>query len=284
MKFIYKLSLAIILLFFVRSHSFAFTVDLRPEEVAPGDVFFLRIATDSDSSAAGNSPKAEFSGKTINFYQDTDNQFIALVPVDIETSPQDYSITIAFEGKEKIAYIRIKKHEFPIRPLTLPEEKVILSPENLKRAEREAEALTSILSQNTLRVWDGQFIKPTDTEASEAFGVRRIMNKKHTSVHRGMDYKGQIGTPVRALNYGTVVLRDELFFGGNTVVIDHGMGIYSIYMHLSEFHVAKDEKVSKGQIIGLVGMSGRATGPHLHLGVKLLGVNINPEALFRLEL
>jgi len=99
-----------------------------------------------------------------------------------------------------------------------------------------------------------------------------------------MDYRGQLGTPVRALNAGTVVLRDDLFFGGNTLIIDHGMGLYSIYMHLSEFQVADDEKVSKGQIIGLVGMSGRATGPHLHLGVKLEGININPEALFKLRL
>jgi murein DD-endopeptidase MepM/ murein hydrolase activator NlpD len=109
------------------------------------------------------------------------------------------------------------------------------------------------------------------------------MNEKKTSVHGGMDYKGETGTPVKAVNSGRIVLNEELFFGGNTLIIDHGMGLFSVYMHLSEFRVSKDEKVLKGQIIGLVGMSGRATGPHLHLGVKLHGTNVNPLSLFKLD-
>ncbi len=283
-KAVYISFLTCILVSLLSVQSYAFSVEVQPEAVIPGDVFLLTVASDRNPSAAGSFPLAEAFGRKMDFYQDASNHFTALVPVDIETPPKNYSITITFEGEKKTVRIRIKKHVFPTQQLTLPEEKVILNPEDLKRAEREAELLTNILSRRNHREWNGRFIAPTDTAVSEVFGVKRIMNGKKTSIHKGMDYRGQLGTPVRALNAGTVVLRDDLFFGGNTLIIDHGMGLYSIYMHLSEFQVADDEKVSKGQIIGLVGMSGRATGPHLHLGVKLEGININPEALFKLRL
>ncbi len=259
-------------------------VELHPKEVVPGDIFILKVQSEKNSSSSGSFPEAEFFGRKLNFYQDADNHFMTLVPVDIDTSPKHYSITITFEGEKKIAHIRIKPYKFLTKKITLPEEKVILSPEDLKRAEREEELLKTVLSQYTTRIWDGHFITPTDTVFSEGFGVKRIMNNKKTSIHRGIDYKGDKGTPVRAVNSGTVVLRDDLFFGGNTVIIDHGMGLFSIYMHLSEFRVSQGEKILKGQPIGLVGMSGRATGPHLHLGIKLMGINVNPLSLFKLEL
>jgi murein DD-endopeptidase MepM/ murein hydrolase activator NlpD len=283
-KAVYISLSAIILAYLIPFPSYAFTVKVQPEEVIPGDVFYLTVAADRNPSISGNSPRAELFGKKVDFYQDSDNHFIALIPVDIDTLPQDYSITITFEGEEEILHIKIKEHEFPTEHLTLPEEKVILSPGDLKRAEKEAELMKSVLSRTTLREWGGRFTAPADTEVSEEFGVNRIMNGKKNSVHGGLDYRGQTGTPVKAVNSGTVVLREDLFFGGNTVVIDHGMGLFSVYMHLSEFQVAKDKKVSKGQVIGLVGMTGRATGPHLHFGIKLQGVNVNPLSLFKLEL
>jgi murein DD-endopeptidase MepM/ murein hydrolase activator NlpD len=262
----------------------ALNVELAPKEVFPGDLFLLKIKVDRSSPDSPDSPHAEFAGKMIDFYQDAADHFIALVPVDIDTSPKKYNIKVKSGKNEKIARIRVKPYKFLTKKITLPEEKVILSPEDLERSKREAELLENILSRNTERVWNRSFIKPTDTALSEMFGVKRIMNGKRTSIHRGIDYKGETGTPIKAVNSGIVVLSDELFFGGNTLVIDHGMGLFSIYMHLSEFHVSAGETVSKGQVIGLVGMTGRATGPHLHFGIKLLGVNVNPEALFKLEL
>ncbi|RJQ20302.1 MAG: M23 family metallopeptidase [Nitrospiraceae bacterium] len=261
---------------------FAMNVELRPEKVIPGDVFLLRVQP--DKSAAGNTPQAEFAGRKIGFYQDADNHFIALVPVDIDTSPGKYPVTIKAGDEEKISHVNVGPHKFPTKKITLPGEKVILSPEDLQRAGKEAELLKNILSQTTSPEWDGRFKAPMDTKVSETFGVKRIMNGKKTSVHGGLDYKGQMGAPVKAVNAGTVVLRDEFFFGGNTLVIDHGMGLFSVYMHLSEFKVSKDEKISKGHVIGLVGMTGRATGPHLHFGFNLQGVRVNPASLFKLKL
>jgi murein DD-endopeptidase MepM/ murein hydrolase activator NlpD len=266
----------------LHSLSYAFHVDLTPEEVFPGDVFLLKINTDNNAAIA--LPDAEFAGKKIDFYQDSDDHVIALVPVDINTSPRKYDIKVRSGKDQKIIYVNVKPFKFPTIKMTLPKEKVTLNPKDLKRAEKEVDIMNKVLSQSTGRKWNGLFTTPTDTEVSEVFGVKRIMNKTHNSVHRGIDYRGKMGTPVRAVNSGTVVLRKDLFFGGNTLVIDHGMGLFSIYMHLSEFHVSMGETVSKGQVIGLVGMTGRATGPHLHFGFKLAGVSVNPEALFKLEL
>ena len=131
---------------------------------------------------------------------------------------------------------------------------------------------------------DRKFSHPTDTETSTLFGVKRIMNEVKTSVHRGMDFRGKTGTPVKAINSGTVVLTEDLFYGGNTLIVDHGMGLYSVYMHMSKFETKKGNQVSKGDVIGLIGSSGRVTGPHLHMSVKLNGISVNPESLFDLDL
>jgi murein DD-endopeptidase MepM/ murein hydrolase activator NlpD len=133
-------------------------------------------------------------------------------------------------------------------------------------------------------MWEGKFIAPLENEISTVFGTKRVMNEKWTSVHRGMDIRGKEGEQVRASNSGKVVLSEELFYGGNTLVLDHGQGIFSVYMHLSGFNVKSGDIVSKGDAIGLVGSSGRSTGPHLHFGVKVVGINVNPVSLMKLEL
>ena len=159
-----------------------------------------------------------------------------------------------------------------------------MSAEDQTRVEEEY-----LLQQNLWEIvtdmsWNGGFIMPTDTPVSEKFGVIRIFNEKKNSVHRGIDLKGKTGTPVRAINSGKVVLRKKLFYGGDTLVLDHGMGLLSVYMHLSEYKVPEGAMVQKGEIVGLVGMTGRATGPHLHMSVKLQGVSVNPLSLIGLDL
>jgi len=280
-KFSYRFLLVVLLFLITLPLSFAFSFELKPKEVIPGDVFSIAVHANKDITAL---PIAEFDGIKIDFYRDINARLIALVPVDIETKPKKYPVSVHYGDDKETKYVTIKPHSFQTKKITLPEEKVILRPEDLKRAEKETELMNNTLSQVTDRLWDGRFTAPTDTGISEPFGTKRIMNGKRTSVHRGIDYKGKTGTPVNAVNAGIVVLKEDLFFGGNTVVLDHGMGLFSVYMHLSEFRVEKGDAISKGQIIGLVGMSGRATGPHLHFGLKLQGVSVNPLSLFKLEL
>ncbi len=278
-KSVYKLLSAVSFILLTCIDSYALEAVATPREVKPGDAFLLTVE-------AAPAPRAEavFRGKKIPLYAAPDNRLVALVPVGIDTPPGRYDVTVKRGDGEIKAPVTVMPHRFRTIKLTLPEEKVTLSPENLKRAAREAARLKKIWPETTARVWAGRFVPPTDTEVTEVFGVKRIMNEKKTSVHRGMDFRGKTGTPVRAINSGRVVLEDELFFGGNTLIIDHGTGLYSVYMHLSRFNVKEGEEVSAGQIIGFIGSSGRVTGPHLHMSVRLSGVSVNPESLFALRL
>lgn len=274
-----KIILLFLPIFLLSPISDAFNLDIAPDEVIPGDVIALTIPYNGSSSVKGT-----FRGTDISFYPADNGRLIALLPVDINTKAGNHKITIEQEDQSKEYPINVRSHKFKTVKLSLPKKKVTLSKEDGERAVREANLLKKIWSRKNGRLWEGRFIPPTDTELSQVFGVKRIMNEVKTSIHKGTDYRGKKGTPVKSINSGTVVLTDDLFFGGNTVVVDHGMGLYSIYMHLSKFEVSKGDSVNKGQLIGLIGSTGRATGPHLHMSVKLNGISINPESLFKLKL
>jgi murein DD-endopeptidase MepM/ murein hydrolase activator NlpD len=240
-KPLHKIIVSVIAVLLISAPSFAFNVETTPQPIVPGDIFLLKIKTDKPGSV-----EAEFLGESITFSPIEKGQLISLVPVDINTKPGEYIISVKEGEKTQSALVIVSPHEFETINLTLPEGKVTLSPENQKRVEKEYILQKKIWDKSTNRSWQGQFIYPLDTEISTEFGVKRIMNKKKTSVHRGTDFRGKTGTPVRALNSGTVVLSEDLFYGGNTLIIDHGMGLYSVYMHLSKFNTKKGEKVSKG--------------------------------------
>ena len=138
----------------------------------------------------------------------------------------------------------VKPARFSTLNLTLPDDKVFLSPENLRRAQEEKQKLRSLFQVVSEKLWDGSFVIPLANEFSTAFGTKRIMNKKRISIHRGLYIRGKKEETVKASNHGRVVLAEELFFGGNTVIIDHGQGIYTIYMHLSEFKVKPEEIIA----------------------------------------
>lgn len=134
------------------------------------------------------------------------------------------------------------------------------------------------------REWAGDFHPPVKAEISDVFGTSRTFNGKTQSVHQGLDYAVPEGTPVAALNSGTVLLAQPLFFEGNCVVLDHGQGLLTLYMHLSKFKVKEGERVTGGEKIGLSGGTGRATGPHLHVAVRWEGIYLNPATLLGLQL
>ncbi len=265
-----------LLLFPFAVHSYE--IKVMPETVKPGDIFLLTI------KGATNPVKISFQEKQLQYQSIEDGRLISLVPVDVNTGPGKYDIIVTQGKTQRSAGVEVIDHKFKTIKLTLPKGKVSLSPENQKRANGEAVMLNKTWTPNTSIAWDSRFTHPTNTEISSVFGVKRIMNEVKTSVHRGTDFRGKTGTPVMAINSGTVVLSEDLFYGGNTLIVDHGMGLYSIYMHLSKFDVQKKESVSKGDVIGLIGSSGRATGPHLHMSVKLNGISVNPESLFELDL
>ncbi len=259
----------------------AFHAEVLPQEINQGDAFIIKV---TDMPASSPPPVADFSGKRLYFSSCGDACSIALGAIEMKTKPGTYTMEISVGKQKKTLTFTVNPTNFPTLNLTLPDDKVFLSPENLKRVEEENKKLQSIFQIVSEKQWDGRFILPLVNDFSTVFGTKRIMNKKRESIHRGLDIRGNMGEKVTASNHGRVVLTEELFFGGNTVIIDHGQGIYTIYMHLSEFKVHPEQIISKGNTIGLVGASGRATGPHLHFGVKVLNVNTNPVSIIGLNL
>ena len=122
----------------------------------------------------------------------------------------------------------------------------------------------------------GPIAKPRNNEISSRFGNRRVFNGQLKSYHNGLDFRSPKGTAVYATNSGVVRLAKNLFYSGNAVIIDHGTGIFTIYAHLSKIEVAAGQRIEKGQLIGLTGATGRVSGPHLHWGVKINGIAVNP--------
>ncbi len=177
------------------------------------------------------------------------------------------------DGKDVVLYnLAIKKYEYPLEYLTVSDKKVSLSKKDLARYKKERKILDTLyLKSSKVPLFNDSFIKPLDSKITSFYGVRRIFNKKRETQHLGVDFRAPIGTPIPASNDGKVVLVMDLFFSGKTVIVDHGLSIFSMYAHLSKMSVKVGQKIEKGDIVGLSGMTGRVSGPHLHWGVKIAG-------------
>lgn len=273
-----KNSFSIILILLSAVHAYAFQAEVRPSEINQGDAFVIRV------TGALEKPYGLLSDKPLHFNKCGDGCYIAFGAVDMETLPGEYAIRLRIVEDRRELNLRVRKGSFETISLTLPEDKVSLSHENLKRAEVEAEKLRALWQTTSDRLWEGNFIMPLENAMSTPFGAKRIINKKKKSLHRGLDIKGREGESVKSSNTGRIIFAEDLFFGGNTVIIDHGQGIFTIYMHLSGFNARSGDIVTKGDIIGYVGSSGRASGPHLHFGVRVFDVSANPISFLMLLL
>jgi hypothetical protein len=156
------------------------------------------------------------------------------------------------------------------------------SAKDMERIRREGEELKRIYASGRIpKGWRGGFELPVDGEVNGAFGTRRLFNGELRSQHSGVDFRAQTGSPVRSANTGVVRLAKDLFYSGNAVVLDHGAGVFTSYSHLSRIQVRAGQTVEKGEVVGLVGATGRATGPHLHWGVKVNSITVDPLAFVR---
>jgi murein DD-endopeptidase MepM/ murein hydrolase activator NlpD len=179
--------------------------------------------------------------------------------------------------------VRIDPRTFEKEELTLPDSMVHLRADDGKRVERENGTIGALWPRNSPeRMWDGPFAAPVQGRPGSPFGLRRWINGERRSFHTGRDIQAPRGTPVLASNHGRVCLQGDFFFGGKSVFVDHGQGLYTMYFHLSEILVKPGEEVRRGQILGRVGSTGRATGPHLHWGVRMGGARVDPDALVRI--
>ena len=213
----------------------------------------------------------------------------AIFGIDLEKAPGTYPLLVHAQtasGKPTgcTLQIPIRAGKFATEKLQVGKEFVEPSPEQIKRANEERDRLRAIFDQVTPeKLWDGDFRVPLDgVTVGGNFGKRRVLNGQPGSPHSGVDFPALTGTPVHAPQTGRVVLAEELFFSGNTIVIDHGLGIYTLYAHLSEIDVKVGEDLQTGQVLGKVGATGRVTGPHLHWGLTVERARVNPLLLVKL--
>jgi len=207
----------------------------------------------------------------------------ALLGVDLEKAPGDYELLVSAttdngDQAECTATLAVRAGKFATENLTVQKQFVEPNEQQAQRAVAEQEKLRQIFDHITPeKLWHGPFRLPLNGGVRGTnFGKRRILNGQPRSPHTGADFPAPTGTPIHATQSGRVVLAEELYFSGNTVIIDHGLGIYSLYGHLSATDVAVGDSVKAGAVIGKVGATGRVTGPHLHLGVTVNKARVNP--------
>ena len=279
------------------AHSAAarWTVVTHPARLVNGMPVLFRVTTPKPVRAlSGN-----WLGHEIRFSFDASHKsWFALAGASLETKPGAYPIQLrgeTFTGQsagspdgEAISFekkIRVERQRYPRVQLKVPGRYIAPSPEDQRQIEQDKETKAQVFETISRdREWKGSFAAPVNAEISDVFGVERVFNGSVRSTHQGLDFRVPSGTPVAAVNSGRVILARPLFFEGNCVVIDHGQGLLTLYLHLSKFSVKEGDDVGKGQPIGLSGGSGRATGPHLHLAVRWQGVYLNPQGLLKLRL
>jgi len=259
------------------------SVDFR--SLQPGEVLWVRYP---DLPKVINI-RVRFREKTYNLER-INGEFVTPVGLDLGINPGNYpmQVVLSMDDGSLASFSRnleIQSKEFPVKKLWVEEKFVSPPAEVTERIRRESQILNTLYSLYT-QEWlgDGSFIIPCGGEIFPNFGERRFFNNKPRSQHSGVDISAPSGTPLAAANSGRVVLATNLYFCGNAVIIDHGMGVFSIYCHLSKLHTKRGEMVSKGDIVGEVGATGRVTGPHLHWSVKIRGSRVDPISLVSLDL
>jgi murein DD-endopeptidase MepM/ murein hydrolase activator NlpD len=248
---------------------------LPPSSNVPGGIADVPLGSVSEVT---RKPQGWLDGQPVLVTADHD-EWYAVVGLPLNTKPGPHELSVLIGEEAKLQSFEVKAKQYPEQDITIKDKsKVELSPAHLKRALREIAHIHKLehhwrAAQHT----DLDFILPASGELGGRFGVRRFFNGEPRSPHSGLDVVVPLGTPVKASAAGKVLATGNYFFNGKTVFIDHGNGLITLYCHLSRINVHTGQRVRKGQRIALSGMTGRATGPHLHWSVVLNGTMVDPE-------
>jgi murein DD-endopeptidase MepM/ murein hydrolase activator NlpD len=203
-----------------------------------------------------------------------------LIGIDLGVRPGRYSVEIAAGSARTMYPLVVKARAFPTRRLTVDPDLVNPPADALERIARETRELERAWAESSdMRLWDGPFVRPVPDPANSAFGTRSFYNGEPRTPHGGADFSSPEGTPIATPNAGRVVLAASRYFTGGTVVVDHGLGLFSLFAHLSRIDVKTGDLVKSGAVIGAVGATGRVTGPHLHWAVRANGARVDPLSL-----
>lgn len=258
------------------------TLEIEARAFQPGELILLTVAG-HDAKAP---PSASLNGLALEFFAGpATGTWLAFAGLDLEFSTGPATLETALRapgGKPARASrtLHIVDAGFPVAELSVDRKFVTPDKSDSERAEAESARLQALFSKTEeKRLFEGSFASPIPGARTARFGERRVFNGQPRAPHSGMDLRAKAGAPVRAPAAGKVLLADPLFYAGNTVILDHGVGLTSQYAHLSEIRVKPGDAVKKGQVIGRVGATGRVTGPHLHWALKFRKARIDPFSL-----
>jgi murein DD-endopeptidase MepM/ murein hydrolase activator NlpD len=263
------------------------TLAVQSRAVQRGEILLVVV----EGQNLKTTPTAKFRGHDLTFFPaPSTGTWLSFIGLDLDASTGPAVLTAvlsdaAGRAVKKSETLTVEAGHFPVEELKVQQKFVTPAKTDAERAEGESVKLHRLFTHGEeKRLFEGSFVAPIPGAATARFGERRVFNGQPRSPHSGMDLKAKMGVPVRAPAGGRVVLAGPLYFSGNTVVLDHGLGLTTLYAHLSKMTVKPGDLVKKGQLLGKVGATGRVTGPHLHWALKLGEARIDPYSLAALDL
>ncbi|WXR73428.1 peptidoglycan DD-metalloendopeptidase family protein [Achromobacter veterisilvae] len=240
----------------------------------PGGVAVLGLGD------AERAPEVTFQGRRVLVVREEGRQWIAVVGIPLSAKPGEQQVSVGDgQGRRKLSF-RVGAKEYAAQRITLKNQRQVEpNPDDMKRIEREMAEQSAANRGYRAGVIPSNLLldRPVDGgRLSSPFGLRRFFNGQERNPHSGLDFAVPAGTPIKAPAAGTVVLVGDYFFNGKTVFLDHGQGFVSMFCHMSAIDVKVGDEVPRGGVVGKVGATGRATGPHLHWNVSLNDARVDP--------
>jgi murein DD-endopeptidase MepM/ murein hydrolase activator NlpD len=268
----------LLLTVFLLSSIFAIDVHVSSKEIKNGQTALIKF----DKKDGVEYKYITLKDKKYTIFSDH-----VYIPVSYYEKPKDLDVHVHYvknkKQKSKVVSFKVVDANYEKETLSVDGSKVHLSKEDKKRASKEyVEAINIYNSTTKQNYMNSKFIMPINSKITSDFGKARVFNGSLKSYHSGTDFRAKVGTPIECANDGKVVLAKDRFYAGGSVIVDHGHGVYTCYYHMSKFDVKKGDMVKKGQIIGLSGVSGRVTGPHLHFSARVGGVQVDPLQFIKL--
>ncbi len=244
------------------------------------------VRLDKETSSLGG----RFIDRDLIFFPWGEGAWRAFAPIPVGARVGDRELVVEIElengtKKRSSETVRVKAHDFDESHLSVDPKFIQPPDEERERIRRERRMIREAFSESAdERLWRYPFVRSAEGRRTGRFGTRRLFNGELRSRHMGLDLDGSPGDPILAMSDGRVVLVHHLYYAGKAVFIDHGHEMFTVYFHLQDFEVEVGDEVSAGQRIGTIGATGRVTGPHLHLGVRLQGRYVNPESFLELDI
>lgn len=249
-------------------------VELSSEKVSQGSVLFIRVFDKTAKSV-------KIKETTFPLFESKDGVSKGvLIGVPARwNSGERYPVEVDEKTTGKAVEVEEKSRKLEI--LTIEKSKLVSNEETAKQGKVLLAAISSLKIE---KLWNGNFLKPVEGMITTEYGTRRTVNGKKGGVHRGVDIGAEEGTVVKAANNGIIAISRNHILTGNTIVLNHGAGLVSVYYHMSELTAKENQKIKKGEVIGKVGSTGVSTGAHLHWGIWIFGVDVDPFELIKKEI